>query len=150
MATVTKFVDGQNNPAVGGHPAVSGLQSVLNVVSNTIDFSLTGQGVNLSDTVQALKIAAGSLVINVGVTIITAEGATSTCTVGDGDGTNSWDASVDLNAAANTETLGAPGTDTYATTGKYYASADTIDLVVSSDRNLSVGKIKVYAYFLMI
>jgi hypothetical protein len=123
MATVTTFVDGQQTRKKLGGDVVS--------VENKLDFSVTNA--DASDTIQALKIPAGALVKNVWVTVLTAEGGATTATVGDGDGADSWDASTNLNAAANTVTAGLPGTDAYATAGKYYAAADTIDLVLSAN-----------------
>ena len=99
-------------------------------LSNKIDFSEFNVGAG--DTVQCLKVAKDMLVRNVSVIIVTAEGATTTATVGDGDGADSWDASTNLNATAGTLTSGLAGTDAYATAGKFYTAADTIDLVVSA------------------
>lgn len=123
MAIVTTFTDGQQTHQKLGGDVVS--------VENKLDFSATNA--DASDVIQALKIPAGALVKNVWVTVLTAEGGTSTATVGDGDGAGDWDASTNLNAAANVVTAGLPGTDTYATAGKYYASADTIDLTLSAN-----------------
>lgn len=96
---------------------------------NKLDFSEINAAA--SDVIQAIKIPAGALVTNVRVHVLTAEGSTSTATVGDGDGADSWDASTNLNSAGTT-TAGLPGTDAYATAGKYYATADTIDLTLSA------------------
>jgi hypothetical protein len=123
MPTVTTFIDGQQTHKKLGGDVVS--------VENKIDFSATNA--SGSDVVQVLKIPAGALVKNVWVTVLTPEGGTSTATVGDGAGADSWDASTNLNATANTVTAGLPGTDAYATAGKYYAAADTIDLTLSAN-----------------
>lgn len=134
MATITTFVSGTQahqdlmGRAVGAY--------------NTIDFSATS--VSAADVVQALKIPANSLVTDVYVIVRTAEGATCTATVGDGDGTNSWDASTNLNATAGTVTSGAEGTDTYAV-GKFYSSADTIDLTMGHDTD--AAKVTVIAFY---
>lgn len=85
-----------------------------------------------SDVMQAIKVPAGTYILNVFVKVITPEGGTLTATVGDGDGANSWDASVDLNATAGTVTQGVSGTDAYALTGKLYTANDTIDVVHSA------------------
>ena len=135
MGTITKFVDGQ---------VVQERQNgLLGVKSNVIDFSDTN--VVAGDVVQGLKIGLGQTVMNVGIRIITAEGATCTVTVGDGDDADDWDASCDLNASAAVIYLGLPGTDTYATAGKYYAAADTIDLTMGHDTDTAV--IEVYAFY---
>jgi hypothetical protein len=106
---------------LGGQPVLS---------ENKLDFS--ENNALASEVIQAIKIPAGALVKNVRVVILTKEGSTTTATVGDGDGANSWDASTNLNANPNVVTAGRPGTDAYATAGKYYASADTIDLTLSA------------------
>lgn len=122
MGTVTHFVDGIQAPRLIGTQAV--------IAENLLDFS--SYNVAGSDVVQALKVPANTIVTRVWCIIKTAEGATATATVGDGTDANDWDASVDLNAAAGTLTSSAYGTDGYSTTSKFYASADTIDLVVSA------------------
>ena len=95
------------------------------VMKKSINLAAVATG----DVVQCLSIPAKTLVMNVMCEVITATGLTSTATVGDGSGANSFDASVDLNAAAGTLTVGAGGTDAYVTTGgKLYSAADTIDL----------------------
>src|SRR5574341_2142166 len=135
MATITSFVSGTQEHqdlmgrAVGAY--------------NTLDFSITN--VASADVVQALKIPANSLVSNVYVVIRTAEGATCTATVGDGDDTNDWDASVNFNAAANTETAGLQGTDANATNGKFYTSADTIDFTMNNAA--STAKVTIIAFY---
>ena len=133
MSTVTTFIDGKTT--------VSNLGTNFSVVQNEIDFSETN--CSASDVVQCLKIAANTYVRNVGVIVKTAEGASATATVGDGDGANSWDASTNLNATAGTVTLGLPGTDAYATAGKFYTAADTIDLTLG--HNMDAAKVIVFA-----
>lgn len=95
-------------------------------VSAVIDF--TKKNVAANDVVPVLNIKGGTTVLEVDTRVMTAEGGTLTVDVGDGDGANSWDNNVDLNATAGTMTKSAPGTDTYATTGKSYSADDTIDL----------------------
>ena len=121
MATVTTFLERQSE-----------FQTVLgrmHYAYNKLDFSATG--VSSADVVQALKIPANSLVTEVSVTVRTAEGGTCTATVGDGAGASSWDAATNLNATADTVTSSVKGTDAYAV-GKFYSSADTIDLTMNN------------------
>jgi len=134
MATITKIAD--------GFQPVAGLGTSVSVIQKEIDFAANPAAA--SDVVQCLPIAANTYVLNVGVIVKTAEGSTTTATVGDGAGANSWDASTNLNAAAGTVTLGLPGTDAYATAGKFYRTADTIDLVLSAHA-LDAAKIIVFA-----
>jgi hypothetical protein len=122
MAIQSEFVDGQVvHYTLGGN---------LARVENKIDFS--EKNMVASSVIEALKIPAGALVHNVRVLVLTAEGGTLTATVGDGAGANSWDAATNLNSAG-TVTAGLPGTDAYATAGKYYSAADTIDLTLSAN-----------------
>ena len=136
MAIITTFlVDQVERQFLAGQPVLS---------ENNIDFSETN--VPASSVVQCLKIPAGALVTNVRVTMLTPEDSTSTATVGDGAGAGDWDASIDLEGAANTVYAGLPGTDTYATAGKYYAAADTIDLTLSAN-DVDTGRINVSAEY---
>lgn len=138
MATVTTFLARQSEYQTK--------LGVLHYAYNTLDFSVTN--VSSSDVVQALKIPALAFVHNVFVVIRTAEGGTCTATVGDGDSANGWDASTDFNAAANTETAGLAGTDSFATAGKFYASADTIDFTMNNDAD--AAKVTIIALYSMV
>lgn len=113
------------------------------ILENVVDLA----GVATGDVVQCLAIGAKTLVQNVFVEVLTPTGLTSTATVGDGAGANSFDASMDLNAAAGTRTFGVGGTDAYVSAdGKYYASADTIDLTCTiTSGPIVAGKVKVIA-----
>lgn len=112
------------------------------VMYNDVDLT----GVATADVVQCLDIPAKTFVWDVFVEVITPTGLTSTATVGDGDGANSWDAEIDLNAAAATVTHGASGTDAYATSGKYYSATDTIDLTCTiTSGPCTTGKVRVFA-----
>ena len=138
MSTVTTFIARQSE-----------FQTVLgrmHYAYNTLDFAVTN--VASADVVQALKIPANAFVTNVFVVVRTAEGATCTATVGDGDTANGWDASTDFNATANTETAGLAGTDTFATAGKFYAAADTIDFTMNNAA--ATGKVTIGAIYFMV
>ena len=123
MSTITFFTDKK--------PACVGVGTNMFMAENIIDFSR--KKALAGDVVQCLNIPKGAYVLNVMVTVLTAEGATCTATVGDADGANSWDASTNLNATAGTVTAGVSGTDAYALTGKTYTSDDTIDLTMGHD-----------------
>lgn len=138
MATVTTFLARQSeNQNVLGK---------MHYAYNTLDFSVTN--VAASDVVQALKIPALAFVTNVFVVVRTAEGGTCTAAVGDADSSNGWDASTDFNAAANVETAGLAATDSFATAGKFYASADTIDFTM--DHAADAAKITIGAVYFMV
>ena len=135
MATITKFTDSTQK-----HEILPGYSGYL---FNVIDFGL--QAVAQNDVVQALKVPANCLIKNVRTVVATAEGAICTSQVGDGDGATGWDASVNLNAAANTATAGASGTDANVTTGKFYAADDTIDLTMQNAA--ATAKLYVFAAY---
>lgn len=128
-----------------GDPGIpwNGTQKMY-VVSNAVDITNVANG----DVIQALDIKAKTFVFDVFVEIVTAAGSatTATATVGDGSGASGWDAETNLAAAAATLTHGASGTDTYATSGKYYSAADTIDLTATvSAGPISAGEFKIFA-----
>jgi hypothetical protein len=142
MATLTKFVR--------DFPAISKEGSTQIVATNKIDFSKPGYAGAASDVVQVLSIPKGAFVRNVFVRVITAEGSTCTAKVGDGSDDDGFDASVDLNAAANTLTAGIAGTDAYVINniGKLYTSADTIDLTLGhTTANAVIEVMAVYCLF---
>lgn len=107
--------------------------------SQVFDLSVTASG--SGDTLQLIDIPAKTLVKSVHLVMLTVEDSTLTCTVGDGADPNGWLSTADLESAVNTTyssgTLmieAAPNTyaDVYHG-GKYYATADTIDMVMSAN-----------------
>jgi len=117
-------------------PAQQELGHRVTKLSAKVDFSEFNVG--SGDTVKCLNVAADMLVTNVRVIVVTPEGSTATATVGDGDTANGWDASTNLNGTAGTVTAGLAGTDAFATAGKLYTAADTIDIVVSAALDTAV------------
>lgn len=113
------------------------------VVYNDVDLTDVATG----DVVQCLDIPAKTFVFDVFVEVTeVVTCGTTTATVGDGAGANSWDAETDLNAAVATVTHGASGTDAYATSGKYYTATDTIDLTCTvASGPVTLGKVRVFA-----
>lgn len=110
---------------------------------NTLDFSVTN--VTTSDTCLALKIPAAAILSRTAVRIDTAE--TGLGTLGDGDNATGWmtTSQINLNATAGTTTFSIP-TGTYpALGGKYYAAADTLDLVTTAA--MDSGKVTVVAEY---
>jgi len=93
------------------------------------------------DVVQVLDIPAGAVVTNVGINVITADA--NTVDVGDATDPDGWDAAVSTGSTGVTLGNGA-----YASAGKYYASADTIDLTLTN--NMDTGKIGVFASYFLI
>mgnify|MGYP003148108965 CR=1 FL=1 len=72
MATISYAV-----PASGGHPAIRNLAYLMEVV---VDFAVVAGDVTIgtTDTVQVLKIPAGSLVLSAGANVKTAETTNTT------------------------------------------------------------------------
>ena len=123
---------------VTGRPA-KGLD-MFYTLERQISFATTS--CSAADVIQCLDIPAETWVFNVLIEVDTAEGATCTATVGDGDGAAAWDASTDLNATAGTITYGAGASDSYSTYGKFYSSADTIDLTMGHDTDAAIITIR--------
>ena len=115
----------------------------------TVDFS--ANNVLASDVVQLFSIPANTLVEYVAWRVTTAEGATCTATIGDGEdpdgykpsGTINLNSTSDKNFSGLLLTEATPNTVTAYTGGKLYSTADTIDLVMGHDTN--AAKIVVFA-----
>ena len=126
MATVTAFTDGQ--------PVVKLDGNMVGVIENYVSFAVTS--VSAADVVEVLDVGAGTFVSCVWMIVLTAEGATATCDIGDATDPNGYDDSVNMNASAGTITRTLE-TDAY-TVGKYYSSADTIDLTIDNDTDAAI------------
>lgn len=135
-STITTFVDGKYAYRLDPSREI--------VASNVLDFAVTN--VAATDIVQAVKVLAGTFVKNVYLRIITAEGGTATCDVGDGVDPNGYDDSVDLDAAAGTITAGIAGTDNLVVNniGHLYTADDTIDLII--DNAMNAGKVEIVVH----
>ena len=138
MATYT---DGTGyNLGVAAHVAsgvskVGVLEVTLNFATITTDraaASLTALAGG--DVLTALHIPAKTMVLAVGLDVTTAEGGTLTIDVGDGSDPDGFLDGVAGNAVGSFSTSlvlaeAAPNTVTGYSNGKYYAAADTIDVV---------------------
>jgi len=108
--------------------------------------SLVGCVVN--NVYQALNVPAGSVITRVFLKILTAcDVASSDCDIGiTGGDTNGWDDGVALDAAADTITMSAMGTDALATSGHLFTAADTIDVLVTACASTATaGSIQLWA-----
>jgi hypothetical protein len=146
MATVNVTGAGTSTAAATGAISSVGPGKVY-LLSNEVD--LTSGAVTDADVYQCLAIPADTLVMQVKIEVTTAAtGTTNTATVGDGDGAASWDASVNLKATAGTWTTSTVGTDTYAVAasmGKFYETADSIDLVMTATAITAGPKFEIHA-----
>ena len=107
----------------------------MNFATITTDRVAAGAtALGAGDILQALHVPAKTFVISAGITVTTAEGATQTFDLGDGDDADGYLDGVDGNSVAgygptHVLTEGTPNVIIGLGKGKYYDSADTIDLV---------------------
>jgi len=95
-----------------------------------------------SDVLQIWDIPVGTHILSVRVDVTTAEGATATVAVGDGDSTAGYLAAFSINAVASKMTL---TTDAYgATCGRTYAATDTLDLLFATAADIDAAVFDVY------
>jgi len=125
MATVTTRKLGTGVAAMGRH---------VNMMENTLDCDTTN--VTNGDTVQVLSLAAKTVVLGIGMEVITVEGGTLTVDVGDGDDPNGYLSGANGNAAAGHETSFDNST-AYAG-GRLYTAADTIDVLFNNAADAAV------------
>jgi hypothetical protein len=103
-----------------------------------------------TDVLEVIPIPAKTHVLKVGADVITAEGATLTLDVGDGDDPDGWLDGINANTVAGyvpTTILAAATPDAvigYGFAGKYYAAADTIDVLINNN-GANVAVVKVWA-----
>ena len=113
------------------------------------DSASTGDGnLDAADIWEALTIPAGSVVTEVGMAILTAEGGTATADVGlTGVSADGFLDGVNLNAAAGIcyhSVNAATGADTYSS-GHYFSSSDTIDVLFNNA--MDAGKYMVWCRY---
>ena len=129
MSTITTFTDNQ--------PVVQLDSNMVGVIENYISFAATS--VSAADVVEVLDMPAGFFCSgDVYNRVITAEGATCTATIGDATDANGYCASANFNAAAGTTLKSLEASDALGATGKYYATADTIDATMGHDTDAAV------------
>jgi hypothetical protein len=102
--------------------------------------------IGAGDGVEAIRIPAKSLVMAVGMDVVTAEGGTLTVDIGDGTDADGWLDGVNANtvasycsAAALAE--GTPNTFVGYGAGKYYSAADTIDVITVNAADAAVVRV---------
>ena len=132
MATFDKTGKGGTT----GHPA-NGRTPYL--VENTIDMSASGFQPAANDIVQALDIPAESIVMNAGIEVLTASPSSVTLDMGDGDTADIYVDNLD-----STSTGYSAVHQDVLSTGKIYASADTIDIKVLGAQD-TTGKVRAWA-----
>ncbi len=144
MATVNLAKGGTS-----GFPAH--LKAGLYRLVQTLDFNATNEGGvarSSADVLELFNVPANTLVMSVAYVVQTAEGGTLTFDLGDGsdvdgfvDGANGNSVGGGANSLALAEAD--PNTVVGYSGGKYYAAADTIDMVLNNDAD--AAKITVVA-----
>ena len=132
MATFDKTGKGGTT----GHPS-NGRTPYL--VENTIDMSVSGFQPAANDIVQALDVPAESIVMNAGIEVLTASPSSVTLDMGDGDTVDIYVDGLD-----STSTGYSAVHQDVLSTGKIYASADTIDIKVLGAQD-TTGKVRAWA-----
>jgi hypothetical protein len=102
-----------------------------------------------TDVLQIIPLPAKSYVLAVGYDVTTPEGATATFDLGDGSTTNGYLNDISLNSTASgvmalALTEATPNTVTGYSNGKYYAAADTIDMVLNND-SIDTAVVRIWA-----
>jgi len=121
MATYTDYINGGPNIAAssGGNAAGAPAQTVL---TGTFDASKRGLTTAGADVAEVMNIPAGTLVHNVFIEVVNANGVASTVDVGDSADPNGYVAAANANALGFTQGAGA----LIAAAGKFYAAASKI------------------------
>lgn len=141
MATITNYVD--------KIPAPSRPEEGMGIIAVRLDFSKVPA--SSGDVIQAVNIPADTLVTEVLVHQETPEGATATIDVGDGSNADGWLDGIDINSSTTDviySSMKNAGTDeAYGKKGgKWYGSADTID--VTANANLSTAVIDIIVKYI--
>lgn len=128
----------------GGNAAGFPAQTVL-----VGEFDAARRVLAAADVVEVITIPAGTQVDRVAYEVLTAD-ATMTVDIGDGATVDGYFADADIGTLGNNAmtalalTDGTPNTVTRFTGGKYYSSADTIDIYVPAAKALDTLKIRIY------
>lgn len=125
------------------------------VIEGFVDFHRT-VGLAQNDIAQVVTIPAGTYIQAVHWSVETVEGAARNFSIGDGDNTTGWIGSTSANSVASgastfAGTLGGTGAAadpvvvTGYSAGKYYAAADTLDVIAQTSGGLTTAKIRIKA-----
>jgi len=152
MATYTKYANGTVVTASGGANAAG--FPAFTVFENTVDFTKVSTPLAINDVVQVISIPAGTWVMGVHWKIETVEGAARNFAVGDSTTTNGWITTTSANTlTSGTSTLalteGMPNTITGYSSGKYYSTASTIDVLAVTAGGLTTAKLRLKVFGLV-
>ena len=93
---------------------------------------LKGSALAANDVVELLSIPAGAFVLTVTHKVVTVEGGTFTYSIGDGVTAAGYVSAANGNTAANGTSFNGSTTAPVFGVGKFYATADTIDMTIAS------------------
>ena len=135
MTAFTTYTDGTTVASASGsnaasYPAVTTIQGV---------FDASRRNLAAADTMEVLNIPAGTFVHKVMYKVLTGD-ATQTLNVGDGVDPDGYVAVADVATAGNVGV----GAGAFAT-GKFYATADTIDIEVPATKAFDTLKVSLVA-----
>ena len=140
MATTYDFAAGTT--IVGVNPPITPTpnENTFFILRNIIDCSKQTLGAGTTDIAQILDIPAGTTIVSCYVRIITAETAAATFTLGYSGAANVWGNALAADTAAG-GILGA----THDWVPVHFASADTVDIVISGAVDFDAFKFEVVA-----
>lgn len=137
------------NSAIIRHFQGDGVTRVLEAV---VDFSkiAAASAVAINEIVEAIQIPANCRVNHVRAEVLTIEGAARNFAIGDGASTSGYITTQSANTLAEFHTSlllteAAPNTVTGYTNGKYYPTADTLDILAVTAGGLTTCRLKVSA-----
>lgn len=121
------------------------------VFEGVLDCSKTAAPMVQNDTAEVIAIPAGTFIQGVVWEVETVEGAARNFAIGDGSDTDGFVATTSANSTASGASLlalgeGTPNTITGYSAGKYYAAADTIDVLAVTSGGLTGAKIRIKAF----
>jgi hypothetical protein len=134
-------IEGQMTPAI--YTSEDNLLTIKRII---VDCSKQNLNAGDADVAQVLPIEAGETVVAAWLRVITAETANGTVDLGYGGAVNAWGDALAVDTAAG-GILGA----THDWVPIYFAAADTIDLVATTDTadvDIDGAKVEVVAVFL--
>lgn len=142
MTAYTTYTNGKTIAATSGGNAAG--FPAHDVIQGVYDAAL--RNTTAADTIAVLSIPANTYVSHVFYKVLTAD-ASQTMSVGDGDGTSSWISGADVGTEGNAGcssvalTDGTHETITGYSGGKFYSAADTIDILVPSNKAYDTLKV---------
>lgn len=140
----SKLISKTTSDVIGHHERHGSFKTLEAIV----DFSkITSALVAANEVVEAIPIEANTMVLGVRAEVLVVEGAARNFGIGDGAGTSAYITTQSANSLAEFHTAlllteAAPNTVTGYTNGKYYAAADTIDILAVTAGGLTTCKIR--------